>query len=74
MTIQEAATRVKQWFRNCQKCNRYENECTTKCLDAYILIDNALQELQKYKDLEKQGPLVPVIHCSDCKHWGTGIA
>ena len=31
------------------------------------VIEKAAKELKEYRDLN-------IVHCKDCKHWGTGIA
>ena len=35
--------------------------------DKYRQIAEWLEELKKYRDMN-------IVHCKDCKHWGTGVA
>ena len=35
--------------------------------DKYRQIAEWLEELKEYRDMN-------IVHCKDCKHWGTGIA
>lgn len=43
----------------------YADECE-RCAEEHEKIAEWLQELKEYRE-------VKIIHCKDCKHWGTGI-
>ena len=38
-----------------------------KKVDDVGLTTRILQELKEYRDMN-------IVHCKDCKHWGTGVA
>ena len=37
-----------------------------KCAEEHEQLAEWLEELKKYRDMN-------IVHCKDCKHWGTGI-
>ena len=38
-----------------------------KCAKEHEQLADWLEELKEYRDMN-------IVHCKDCKHWGTGIA
>ena len=38
-----------------------------KCAEEHEQLADWLEELKKYRDMN-------IVHCKDCKHWGTGVA
>ena len=38
-----------------------------KCAEEHEQLARWLEELKQYRDMD-------IVHCKDCKHWGTGIA
>ena len=38
-----------------------------KCAEEHKQLADWLEELKEYKDMN-------IVHCKDCKHWGTGVA
>ena len=38
-----------------------------KCAEEHEQLAKWLEELKEYKDMN-------IVHCKDCKHWGTGVA
>ena len=38
-----------------------------KCAEEHEQLARWLEELKKYRDMN-------IVHCKDCKHWGSGVA
>ena len=38
-----------------------------KCAEEHEQLADWLEELKKYREMD-------IVHCKDCKHWGTGVA
>ena len=38
-----------------------------KCAEEHEQLAEWLEELKKYREMN-------IVHCKDCKHWGTGVA
>ena len=72
MTLDEAIKHAKEVAEE----NR-EEACFTsipwhakdceKCAEEHEQLARWLEELKQYRDMD-------IVHCKDCKHWGTGVA
>lgn len=61
MTLDEAIKHARD-KANEQKCHSCK-----KCAEEHEQLASWLGELKAYRE-------VKIIHCKDCKHWGTGVA
>ena len=43
------------------------NQSCKKCAEEHEQLAEWLEELKKYREIN-------IVHCKDCKHWGTGVA
>ena len=61
MTLDEAIKHARD-KANEQKCHSCK-----KCAEEHEQLARWLEELKQYREMD-------IVHCKDCKHWGTGAA
>ena len=74
MTLDEAINHVREVAERIQKdankqkgLNHGYYVWQSVNADKYRQIAQWLEELKEYRDMN-------IVHCKDCKHWGTGVA
>ena len=74
MTLDEAINHVREVAERIQKdankqkgLNHAYYVWQSVNADKYRQIAQWLEELKEYRDMN-------IVHCKDCKHWGTGVA
>ena len=61
MTLDEAIKHARE------KANEQKCQSCKKCAEEHEQLAEWLEELKEYRDMN-------IVHCKDCKHWGTGVA
>ena len=61
MTLDEAIKHARE------KANEQKCQSCKKCAEEHEQLARWLEELKKYRDMN-------IVHCKDCKHWGSGVA
>ena len=71
MTLDEAIKHAKDkaneqnYYASFER-GKYIQSCK-KCAEEHEQLARWLEELKQYRDMD-------IVHCKDCKHWGTGVA
>ena len=56
---------VKEGY-GCKDCAYYYSKPCIECAEEHEQLARWLEELKAYRE-------VKIIHCKDCKHWGSGV-
>ena len=56
---------VKEEY-GCKDCAYYYSKPCIECAEEHEQLARWLEELKAYRE-------VKIVHCKDCKHWGTGV-
>ena len=71
MTIDEAIKHARDKANEQKYYASFERgkhiQSCKKCAEEHEQLARWLEELKKYRDMD-------IVHCKDCKHWGTGVA
>ena len=74
MTLDEAIKHAREKAEENRKGATYNfptlsdyYDMCLKCAEEHEQLAEWLEELKKYREMN-------IVHCKDCKHWGTGVA
>ena len=71
MTLDEAIKHAREKANEQKYYASFERgkhiQSCKKCAEEHEQLARWLEELKKYREID-------IVHCKDCKHWGTGIA